>query len=369
MHESLLARHPRLRLIDGATPVQRLHRVEAALGTMLRGARLFVKRDDLMSLGGGGSKLRKLEFVIGDAVAQGADTLVAAGPCQSNSARLTAAAAARSGLDCELVLTGLTPGDSADYRRNGNVLLNRLFGARVHEAADAVLARSLAQERCKALTATGRRPFMIPPGASSAVAALGYAACAFEIAGQETVLRRRFDRVIIANGSSGSHAGLVAGFAALGRAPSSITGFSVFSPVDEARSATLEHARAALRLLGCADAIDDDDVVVHGQQRGEGYGRITAQGVAAMRFMAAREGLLLDPVYSAKAFAGLLALARQGEFRPGENILFVMTGGSPALFAYRDQLDDLAGFNPSGAGIQKARPDLSLQGVSSREQS
>jgi D-cysteine desulfhydrase len=341
--ESVPSRHPRVRLLHGATPVQRLHRVEAALGDVLNGARLFAKRDDFMPLGGGGSKLRKLEFLLGEALQRGADTLIATGNWQSNSARLAAAAAAHVGLRCELVLTPSALRDSADHRRNGNALLSALFGATWHLARDANAAALLAESRRDALAVEGRRAFILPGGATSAAASLGYADCAFEIRRQEVELGVRFDHVVLANGSSGSHAGLLAGFASTREARPDITGFAVYRSAEETRRATLANARGALELLGSDARIQDDDVQVREGQLGDGYGRTTHEAVEAIRFLAAHEGLLLDPVYSGKAFAGLLAQARQGRLKPGHNTLFVMTGGAPSLFAYRDAFD-----NPPG---------------------
>lgn len=336
---SIAARHPRVRLLDGPTPVQRLHRVESALAGVLNGARLFVKRDDAMALGGGGGKLRKLEFLIGEAVHQGADTLIATGSFQSNSARLAAAAAARAGLHCELVLTASASQQHTDYRQNGNALLSTLFGASLHAASDADAARVLAESRRRELAAKGRRAFILPGGATSAIASLGYAACAFEIARQQVELGLRFDHILLANGSSGSHAGLLAGFAALEAPRPAITGFAVFKPAAETRRATLAHARAALELLGSDARLADREVEVSGSQLGDGYGRTTSDAIEAIRFLAAHEGLLLDPVYSGKAFAGLLEQARRGQLDPRHAILFVMTGGAPSLFAYRGALE------------------------------
>lgn len=330
-------RHPRVRLLDGPTPIQRLRRVEAALGPGLNGARLFVKRDDLTGLGGGGSKVRKLEFLFGQALAHGADTVVATGPRQSNSVRLAAAAAARLGLRCEVGLRPLGADDGDAYRRNGNVLLDGLFGAVVHELPDAAAAAAFCLERQAALAAHGRVAFVLPPGASSAAASLGYAECALEIADQEHALGLRFDRVVVPNGSAGTQAGLVAGFALLERR-SPVHGFSVLAPVAQAHRATLELARAAWALLEGDGELHPDDVVVDDAHRGAGYGRMTPEAVGALRFLAAHEGLLLDPVYSAKAFAGLLCQARRGELGANADVLFVMTGGTPALFAYRDEL-------------------------------
>jgi len=330
-------RHPRARLLEGPTPIQRLRRVEAALGPALNGVRLFVKRDDLTGVGGGGSKLRKLEFLLGDALARGADTVIATGPRQSNSARLAAAAAARLGLHCELGLRPLKADDRVEYVRGGNALLDDLFGATIHSLPDAAAATGFAAERQATLAAHGRLGYVLPPGASSPLASLGYAECALEIADQEHALGVQFDRVIVANGSAGTQAGLVAGFALLDRR-AVVHGFSVLAGVAAAHAATLELARSCFALLEGEGAIRTDDVVVDDTYRGPGYGVVTRDAIGAIRFLAAHEGLLLDPVYSAKAFAGLLCQARRGELGSHRNILFVMTGGAPALFAYRDEL-------------------------------
>jgi D-cysteine desulfhydrase len=329
--------HPRVELFGGPTPIQRLHRVEAALGPVLNGARMFVKRDDAMNLGGGGNKLRKLEYLFGEAIEQGADTIIATGPRQSNSARLAAAAAASLGLRCELGLRPLAADDDADYRGSGNTLLDSLFGATVRVLADAAAIGAFVAERKAALEAEGRMGYVLPPGASSPQASLGYAQCAFEIADQERAMGLQFDRVVVANGSAGTQAGLVAGFALLGR-HALVHGYSVLADEAVAHANTLAMARACVALLAGGDEVRANDVIVSDAQRGAGYGRLTHEAVDAVRFLASHEGLLLDPVYSAKAFAGLLAQARRGEFAREENILFIMTGGTPALFAYREQL-------------------------------
>lgn len=335
--------HPRVQLFTGPTPIQRLHRVEAALAPALNGARIFVKRDDAMNLGGGGNKLRKLEFLFGEAIEQGADTIIATGPRQSNSARLAAAAAASLGLRCELGLRPLLTDDDADYRGSGNTLLDSLFGATVRVLANAAAIGAFVAERKGALEAEGRIGYVLPPGASSPRASLGYVDCAFEIADQECAMGLQFDRVVVANGSAGTQAGLVAGFALLGR-HALVHGHSVLADEAAAHADTLAMARDCIALLASDAVVDANDVIVGDAQRGPGYGQLTHEAVDAVRFLASREGLLLDPVYSAKAFAGLLAQARRGEFAREENILFIMTGGTPALFAYRELLSGQPAF-------------------------
>lgn len=330
---------PRLLLLEGATPIQRLHRLENSLGAELNGVRLFVKRDDIMGLGGGGNKVRKLEFLLGEALARGCDTFLTIGAVQSNHARLSAAACARTGLACELVLADVVPRRDGDYRRNGNVLLDGLFGATVHSATSFSEALEFARKREAALIRAGRKPYVVGGGGSSPVGCLGYAACAREIAAQEAALGERFARIVVPNGSSGTHAGLAAGFAAVGDDPLRVKSFTVLAPLEEARAATLEKARATLELLEPEAELSADAIDVAGDQLGAGYGIPTEACVASIRAMASLEGLLIDPVYGAKAFAGLLADVREGRCREGEAVLFVMTGGTPGLFAYRAEFD------------------------------
>lgn len=322
---------PKFALIDAPTPIQRLERLERAIG-LTGGTRLWVKRDDL-GLGGGGNKLRKLEYLLGAALAEGCDTFVTTGGIQSNHARLSAAAAARAGLECELVLAHMVPRDEEEYRRSGNVLLDGIFGARLH-LVDGPDAWPFAQARAEALRAEGRKPYLVGAGGSSPTGCLGYAGCAAEIAGQEAEAGIRFARIIVANGSSGTHAGLAAGFAAMGMEPARVKSFTVLAPLDEALGATLELARRTLALLDPAVRIESVDVA--GEQRGPGYGIATDAMLDAVRLMARSEGLLLDPVYSGKAFAGFLADARAGV---EGDMLFVMTGGTPGLFAYRSDFE------------------------------
>jgi D-cysteine desulfhydrase len=331
---------PRLVLLEGSTPIQRLHRLENSLGAERNGVRLFVKRDDLVGLGGGGNKVRKLEFLLGEALARGCDTFVTIGAVQSNHARLSAAACAHAGLACELVLADVVPRHDADYRCNGNVLLDGLFGATIREAASFDAALEVAQRRAAELEREGRRPYFVGGGGSSPVGCLGYAACAWEIATQEAALGESFARIVVPNGSSGTHAGLAAGFAAMGESPARVKSFTVLAPLLEARATTLGKARATLDLLQPGAELPEAAIEVSGDQRGAGYGLPTEVGLSAIRLLARSEGLLVDPVYGAKALAGLLADARGGAFRVGDAVLFLMTGGAPGLFAYRSAFEN-----------------------------
>lgn len=319
-------------LLEGPTPIQRLERIERALGLDDRRARLFAKRDDLTGLGGGGNKLRKLEFLLGEAIAQGCDTFVTTGARQSNHARLSAAAAARMGLAAELMLTDTVPRDDESYRHNGNQLLDALFGARVHHLPRGADALAAAHGRAGELAAEGRKAYVVGAGGSSPVGALGYASCAAEIQAQETALGLRFDTVIVANGSHGTHAGLAAGM----DDPRRVLSFTVLAEPAEAERGTLALANETRALLG-GPALGAQDIRIDGSQRGEAYGIPTEAMLAAVRTMARAEGLLIDPVYSGKAFAGVLAGLADGSLKG--DLLFVMTGGTPGLYAYRPAFD------------------------------
>ncbi|GJE54702.1 MULTISPECIES: D-cysteine desulfhydrase family protein [Methylobacterium] len=328
-----LSRFPRVALTDAPTPIQPLDGLSRHLGAALAGVRLFVKRDDIGPVGGGGNKLRKLEFLLGQARADGADTVITVGALQSNHARLTAAAAARCGFACELFLTHSVARDDPDYTGNGNRLLHELFGARVHLLPGDADSLAAAHARAAELEREGRRVAVFPSGGSSALGCLGYAACAAEVLDQSAAMGLDLAQVVTANGSSGTHAGLVAGLTALGRNPRLAKSYTVLAPLEEARRITLEKAEATADLIGVS--LPGDAIVIDGDHRGDGYGIPTDGMLEAVRLMATTEGLLLDPVYSGKAFSGLLADVRAGAYRPGDAVLFLMTGGAPGLFAYR----------------------------------
>ncbi|WP_226911414.1 D-cysteine desulfhydrase family protein [Gallaecimonas mangrovi] len=319
----------RVSLLEGPTPIQRLTRLEQCVDGRCA---LFVKRDDLTGLGGGGNKLRKLEFLLGQARAEGKDTLITVGARQSNHARLTAASAAAVGFHAELVLTRTVAKSDDDYLYNGNPLLDNLFGATIHDLPGDADALAFAEQRARELAG---RALVIPAGGSSAIGMLGYASCAEEIVHQEVAMGRYFDKVVVANGSHGTQAGLVAGFKALGHSGSKVQGYTVLSPLAEACSNTLAKAQQVAALLG--SDVTASDILIDDSELGPGYGIETASMKAALSLMARRQGLLLDPVYSGKAFAGLLAAINAGKY-DGQTLLFVMTGGTPGLFAYRQAL-------------------------------
>ena len=334
--ENALRAFARVPLLNGPTTIQRLTRIEEVLGAERHGVNLFVKRDDEASLGGGGNKLRKLEFHLGAAKVAAVDTVLTVGGLQSNHARLTAAACARLGLTCELFLSRSVPRNDDNYERSGNVLLDNIFGANTHIVPSGESALEAAEKRAEQLRALGRQVLVIPTGGSTPLGCLGYASCALEISHQEAQLDKPFRQIIVSNGSSGTHAGLAAGFKMLGRGARSVRSFSVLADRDAAADTTLRLTRETLQLLGHPNLPVLDEIDVDGAYRGDGYGIPTDEMISAVRLMAAHEGLLIDPVYSGKAFAGLLADVRHGRYAPGDNLLFVMTGGTPGLYAYRD---------------------------------
>lgn len=329
----------RAELLQGATAIQRAERLEKHLGLSAQGISLYLKRDDHMLIGGGGNKLRKLEFHIGVALKSGVDTLITVGGIQSNHARLTAAVCARLGMACELFLTRSVPKADVDYEFNGNVLLDQLFGAELHVLAQGVDSLAMAESRATQLRTTGHKVLVIPTGGSTPLGSLGYARCAAEIVKQEVALDVRFTQVVVPNGSAGTHAGLAAGFELLGRGASTVKSWSVLADQATSASTTLQLTQETLALLGPSTPLHADAINVDGSQLGEGYGLPTQAMLEAVRLMARCEGVLVDPVYGGKAFAGLLDDLRQGRYRCGDNVLFIMTGGTPGLYAYRETFE------------------------------
>ncbi len=323
----------RLRLAHLPTPLEPLERLSRKLG----GPRIWVKRDDLTGLAGGGNKTRKLEFLLGDALDQGADTVMTAGAVQSNHARQTAAACARLGLGCELFLKEAAPGRGDSYGRSGNVLLDQILGAKVHILPGASNPETAMEARAEALRREGRRPYAIPVGGSNAVGALGYVECARELFAQAKGISLEIDTVVHASASHGTQAGLAVGLAVAG-VEARLFGVGVSGTASQARTNIERIAAATCEGLGSPRRfaeIEVDDRFV-----GEGYGIPTPEGLAAIRLLARLEGLLLDPVYTAKAMAGLVAMIREGRFSDEQNVVFLHTGGWPALFAYEEELGE-----------------------------
>lgn len=323
---------PRRRYTPHATPIQKLERLSQHLG----GPQIWIKRDDLTGLAGGGNKTRKLEFLVADALAQGADTLITVGAVQSNHCRLTLAAAAAEGLKCRLVLEQRVAGS---YRKtaSGNNFLFDLLGAEtltiVEGGSDLSGAMQAEAEKLKAL---GRKGYVIPGGGSNALGAMGYVVCAREIMAQSLDMGVAFDEIVVASGSAGTHAGLLIGFTAA-NAGVPLTGVNVRRPRAEQEGNVHKLAVEAAAFAGLP-APSRESVVALDQWVGPGYSLPTDEMVEAVRLFARLEGVLLDPVYTGKAAAGLIGLARRGHFKRDANVLFVHTGGAPSLFAYQDTL-------------------------------
>lgn len=328
-----LSRFPRRRYTPGPTPLEPLSRLSAHLG----GPRLWIKRDDLLGLAAGGNKTRKLEFLVADALEQGADTLVTTGAVQSNHCRLTLAAAVREGLSCRLVLEERVPA-SYDENATGNNFLFRLLGAEAITVVPAGTDLGAAMQAVAAeVAAVGRKAYVIPGGGSNARGALGYVACAQELMQQAFDAGLAFSHLVTASGSGGTHAGIVAGLTGTS-AGVSVTGISVRAPKAPQEEKILGLARAAAELAGSQRPPTAADVVVLDDYVGGGYSIPTDEMVEAVQLFARQDGVLLDPVYTGKAAAGLVDLVRRGAFERDEDVVFLHTGGSPALYAYQDVL-------------------------------
>jgi L-cysteate sulfo-lyase len=327
-----ILRYPKYHLIDGITPIHEL----TQLNKTLDGVKIFVKRDDLMGIGMGGNKLRKLEYLIGDALKNEADYIITMGARQSNHARLTAAATAKAGLKCDLILTRTVPITTPDYADGGNIILDHIFGAHIFDLPAEANAAESAEKRMNELTVSGFNPYLIPTGGSSPTGCLGYAACAFEILRQSAGSGVRFDYIVVPNGSSGTHAGLIAGIKVTTNESIKVKSYNVLADPENVLDNTYKKACGTMALLDDTIQISPDEIDINNSYRGEGYGIPTSEMLEALRLLARTEGILLDPVYSGKAFAGLLGDIKSGLFRKGENVLFILTGGLPGLFAYRD---------------------------------
>ena len=330
-----LARFPRRRYTLGPTPIEELSRLSLELG----GPTLFMKRDDMLGLAGGGNKTRKLEFLVADALAQGADTLITCGAVQSNHCRLTLAAAVKEGLKCRLVLEERVAG-SYDPEASGNNFLFRLMDAeKLYVVPGGSDMPAEMQKAADMLAAEGRKGYIIPGGGSNPLGATGYVACAQEIIAQAFEIGLAFDHVVCASGSAGTHAGLVTGFQAT-NSGIPVIGINVSRKKAEQEDIVFDLANRTAAHLGVKAKIDREAVVCFDQYVGPGYSLPTAEMAEAVRLLARLECILMDPVYTGKAMAGLIDLVRRGHFSPEEKVLFVHTGGSPALYAYMADILD-----------------------------
>ena len=328
-----LSRFPRRRYTIGATPLDFLPNFTRALSPDGQGPNIWIKRDDMLGLFPGGNNTRKLEFLVADALAQGADTLITCGAPQSNHCRITLAAAVKEGLKCRFVIEERVPG-SFHEDASGNHFLFRLMGV---EALTVVPAGSnmgaAMQQVADELVAQGRKGYIIAGGGSNALGGLGYVACAQELQQQFYEQDVRIDQVVVGSGSSGTHGGLVAGFIG-NHINIPIVGIGVSRDPADQEPLVYKEAQAVADLLGLGLTIPREAVVSVGGFWQPKYSIPNEKMVEAVQMLARTEAILLDPVYTGKIMAGLIGLVRQGFFKPGENVLFLHTGGLPSLHAY-----------------------------------
>jgi D-cysteine desulfhydrase family pyridoxal phosphate-dependent enzyme len=324
---------PRLRLAFLPTPLHEAVRLREALGGPARSPRILLKRDDLTGLAFGGNKARKLEFLVGDALRQGATVLVTTGAAQSNHARMTAAAACIAGMKSALVLTS----DADSPPPQGNLLLDRLLGAEVHFTRTSQYESAAVAEVIDKLRSRGERPYLIPIGGSSATGALGYVAGTLELVGQLFQAGEAPTRLYYPSGSRGTQAGLALG-AKLYSAPYQLYGIAVSPGEPEKTQRALRIAGEAAALLNAPARLEPADLLTDGGYLGPGYGIPTPECLEAIHLLARTEGVFLDPVYTAKAMAGLMDHVRRGVLDPASTVVFLHTGGTPALFVHRDVL-------------------------------
>jgi len=321
---------PRVEISHTPTPLESAPRLSKELG-----CKLFIKRDDCTGLAGGGNKTRKLEYLLADAKSQGADTLITIGGMQSNHARQTAAAAAKFGFNCELILQEVAGSPKHNYADNGNVLLDHLFGASIHQLSLDQDCDEYANKLVNEMKREGKHPYLIPMGGSDEIGSLGYVRCAKEILKQLSEQEIKIDQIILATGSAGTQAGLLAGLIA-NKSNIPVLGINVSRCEKEQTELVDSLLRKVLLKLRLDQKLASKRVFTNGNYFGESYGVPTQSMVSAVKQCASLEGLLLDPVYTGKAMAGLIDLCRKEIIKPGSNLLFLHTGGSTGLFAYQE---------------------------------
>lgn len=325
-----LARFPRHHFAHLPTPLEPMKRLSAHLG----GPNIWIKRDDCTGLAGGGNKTRKLEFLMADAIEQGADCVITQGATQSNHARQTAAIATKLRLACHILLEDRTGMEDDDYNYNGNVMLDQLFGSPLTKFPAGTDMNAAMEEMALQLRDSGKKPYIIPGGGSNEIGALGYVNCALELLTQANDRSLRIDEVIHATGSAGTQAGLVTGLAA-SNSGIPVLGIGVRVPQDTQESNVFKLCERTADFMGIAGSVKREDVRANCNYVGKGYGFPAESTIEAIELFAKMEGILLDPVYSGKGAAGMIDLIRQGHYREGQNIVFLHTGGAQALFGYR----------------------------------
>ncbi len=332
-----LSRFPRVKLGHFPTPLEPLPRLTNLLG----GPKLYIKRDDCSGLATGGNKTRKLEFVMADALARGADTVITQGAVQSNHARQTAAAAAKLGMRCRILLENRTGSTKHEYCESGNVLLDHLLGAPTQVYPAGTDMNQAMEETAMDVRRDGGTPYIIPGGASNPTGALGYVDGAMELLNQANAAGITIDHVVHATGSSGTQAGLVTGFDGC-HSGIQVLGIGVRAPREKQETAVFELALATADMLDTRNTISRNRIVANCDYVGEGYGMPTREMAEAVALVAQMEGILLDPVYSGKGMAGLLDLIKKQRFSKNDTVVFLHTGGSAGLFGYRDAFSAVA---------------------------
>lgn len=329
----MLEEFPRVSLAHLPTPLEHMPRLSEHLG----GPEIFVKRDDCTGLATGGNKTRKLEFSMGEAVQQGADTVITVGAIQSNHVRQTAAAACKLGMKCEVLLEHRVGRPSKTYTSSGNVFLDKIFGANLREYEAGTDFGAAMAEIADEIRENGGVPYLVPGGASNPVGALGYVECGIEMLGQFDQQKLGIDHLVTATGSAGTHAGLAVGLRASG-SQLPILGIGVNAPQNIQEERVYKLAIETAAKVAAPDCVGRDDIVADCNYIGSGYGKPTESMNEAVLMLARLEGLLFDPVYSGKALAGMIDYIRTGRFVKGQTIVFLHTGGSVGLFAYADSL-------------------------------
>jgi D-cysteine desulfhydrase family pyridoxal phosphate-dependent enzyme len=325
---------PRVRLATLPTPLEFAERLTRELG----GPRIYIKRDDLTGLAFGGNKTRKLEFLVADAMTYQATHLITAGGAQSNHARQTAAAACKMGMLPILAMNTSSPSLSPQ----GNLLLDHLFGAEIHYVATEAARPAKMEEIAADLRDSGAVPYIIPGGGSNGIGALGYVAAMLELSQQLFELGVSPRRLYFATGGGGTHGGIAVGGALFG-ASYELRGVLVEDTTADGVERAFQVTEWTAERLGIANPVRRDDLVADDRQVGPGYGIATDEGLAAIQLLARTEGILLDPVYTAKAFAGMLADIRAGELTANDSVVFLHTGGAPALFAMTEMITPILG--------------------------
>ena len=329
----LLSRFPRVSLAHLPTPLELMPRLSEHLG----GPKIYVKRDDCTGLGTGGTKTRKLEFLVADAIEKKADVIITQGAVQSNHARQTAAAACKVGMDCELIVEKRVEDADDAYKTSGNVLLDRIYGANIREVAKGSDMDAEMEALAKELRAAGKTPYIVPGGGSNTIGALGYLNCALEFMTQANDEGIGIDHVVHATGSAGTQAGLAVGLK-MTHSNIPLLGIGVNAPRDAQEEKVWKLAEETAEYVGAPGCVQREDIVANCDYVGDGYGLPTREMNDAVLLLARLEGLLFDPVYSGKGLAGLIDLVQKGHFNGADSIVFIHTGGSAGLFGYSAQL-------------------------------